>query len=343
MTRLAVRRLALGVLLSLPPPLLRLMAGGGVVHHAGRTLDPRLQFLATRALAGLTLLSPEEARRAVAEAQARTAAPVDPSVSVEALSVQGGDGPVAVRAYRPQGQDPAAPLMVFAHAGGGVMGDLDTAHPFCALLAGVSRGPVLSVDYRLAPEHRFPAGFEDLLAAYHWGRQNAARFGAPPAEAAIGGDGAGASLAAAVCQALHDAGEPQPALQLLIQPWMDIAPPPPAAGPDVFPLSRGLMAWCAGHYLRPGDDPADPRISPGRRSDLSGLAPAVLATAGFDLTAARAEAYGQALREAGVPVIWRRYDSLAHGFTAVAGVVPAAERACREIAGLVRGVARTPA
>jgi len=197
---------------------------------------------------------------------------------------------------------------------------------------------VLSVDYRLAPEHRFPAGLEDVLAAYRWARDNSVRFGAPDGRVAIGGDSMGGAFAAVLAQEMKRTGEPQPSLQLLIYPAVDVASETQSMTTyaDAYPLSRPTMEWFMGHYLGPDADPADPRVSPIRCEDLAGLAPALVITAGFDPLVDQGEAYAKRLRDAGVPVVYRCYDSLAHAFTAFTGVVPAADIACREIAGLVR-------
>ena len=334
------QRTIVRTLLSLPAPMLRLMAGGGVVYQGGRTLDPRLQYLAAQARGAqpLTAFSPQEARVGSTLSLAVMTGDLEPGVRVEALEIPGPGGAIPARLYRPDAQDSQAPLMVFGHFGGGVIGDLETCHAFCSILAKTARGPVLSVDYRLAPEHRFPAGLEDMLAAYRWGRDNAERFGAPLAQAAIGGDSMGGNFAAVVCQELKKAGEPQPTLQLLIYPWVDVACESASMTTygDAFPLTRATLDWFAGHYMGPGDSPADPRLSPLRAADLSGLAPAVVVTAGFDPLLDQGEAYARRLKEAGVPVIYRCYDNLAHGFTAMTGAAPAADAACREIAGLVR-------
>jgi acetyl esterase/lipase len=319
---------------------LRLMSGGGVVYQGGRTLDPRLQYIAAQARREppLYTLPPEAARRVSAGMVALLTAPPEPGVRTETLEIPGPAGAIPARAYRPHSQDAEAPLLIYAHFGGGVLGDLETCHSFCTLLAATGRGPVLSVDYRLAPEHRFPAGLEDVLAAYRWGRDNAERFGAPVAQAAIGGDSWGATLAAVVCQDLKRAGEPQPVLQLLIYPGTDVACESASVTTyaDAFPLSKALMDWSMGHYMGPGDDPADPRLSPLKAKDLTGLAPAIVVTAGFDPLLDQGEAYARRLKDAHTPTIYRCYDALAHGFTAFTGAVPAADTACREIAGLVR-------
>lgn len=338
MASAAAQRLIARALLSLPAPLLRLMAGGGVVYKGGRTLDPRLQFLAAQARKrpAVESQSPEEARRGETAGVTALTGDLEPGVRWEPLSVPGGAGDIPARLYRPDGQDPAAPLMVWAHMGGGVIGTLETSHCFCALLARITRAPVLSVDYRLAPEHRFPAGLDDVMAAYRWARDRAAAYGATGV--AVGGDSMGGNFAAIVCQELKRAGEPQPELQLLVYPCTDAASQAPSMTTyaDAFPLTSGMMAWFLGHYLGPDDDPTGVRLSPLREKDLSGLAPAVIATAGFDPLTDQGEAYAKALRDAGVTVRYRCYDSLCHAFTAFTGAVPAADAASREIAALVR-------
>ncbi|MGH6911230.1 MAG: alpha/beta hydrolase, partial [Phenylobacterium sp.] len=167
---------------------------------------------------------------------------------------------------------------------------------------------------------------------------NTARFGAPAGRVAIGGDSMGGNFAAVVCQELRRAGEPQPWLQLLIYPCVDVASQTASMSTyaDAFPLSRPLMDWFVGHYIGPGDDPADPRLSPINAKDLAGLAPALVVTAGFDPLIDQGLSYARALKAAGVPVVYRCYDALAHGFTAFTGAVPLADVACREVAGLVR-------
>ena len=336
----ALQKIMLNTMLSLPTPVLRMLAGGGVVFQGGRTLDPRFQFLANAAKGAPPMASvpPELARAGSAGGLAAVAGRPEPGVAIESLSIDGPGGLIPLRAYRPASTDPSAPLMVFAHFGGGVIGDLETCHVFCTILARLTHGPVLSVDYRLAPEHKFPAGLEDVLAAYRWGRDNAERFGAAAGRVAIGGDSMGGGFAAIVAQEMKRTGEPQPVLQLMIYPAVDLASETLSMRTyaDAYPLSRSTMEWFVGHYLGPDADPSDPRASPSRSNDLSGLAPAIVVTAGFDPLVDQGEAYAKQLREAGVPVVYRCYDALAHAFTAFTGAVPCADVACREIAGLVR-------
>ncbi len=336
----ALQKFVVQALMTLPTPILRLMSGGGVVYQGGRTLDPHFQFLTAgaRRLPPVYTLEPGHARAASAKGLALLAGKRESGVRVENLAIDGPGGKIPLRAYRPDDQDSGAPLMVFAHFGGGVIGDLETCDAFCSIIAKVARCAVLSVDYRLAPEHRYPAGLEDTLAAYRWGRDNAARFGAPAGKAAIGGDSMGGNFSAILAQEMQRAGEPQPALQLLIYPAVDVASETQSmiTYADAYPLSRPIMEWFMGHYMGPEVDPADPRLSPIKTEDLSGLAPAIVITAGFDPLVDQGECYAKRLKDAGVPVIYRCYDPLAHGFTAFTGAVPAADVACREIAGFVR-------
>ena len=336
----ATQKAVLKVILSLPSPILRAMSGGGVVYKGGRTLDPRFQFFAHAAkkLPPMSSLSPAEAVAGSARGLAAVQGPLEPGVRTESLSIEGPNGAIPCRAYRPELQDSAAPLIVYAHMGGGVIGDLETCHAFCSILARICRTAVVSVDYRLAPDHKFPAGLEDVLAAYRWARDNTARFGAAPVPPAIGGDSMGGNFAAIVAQEMKRKGEPQPAVQILIYPAVDVASETPSMTTyaDAYPLTRATMDWFMGHYMGADADPADPRLSPDKTADLSGLVPAVIATAGFDPLVDQGEAYAKRLQAAGSPVAYRCYDSLAHGFTAFTGAIPAADGACREIAGLVR-------
>lgn len=335
----ALQKLLMRQVLSLPTPVLRGITGGGVVYRGGRTLDPHLQFLAyaARREAPLSTLAPEEARVLWAQRRAVSVGRPEPDVAVEALTIEGPRGAIAARLYRPPSQDQDLPLMVFLHPGGGVVGDLDTSHAFCSLLAKIAHLPVLSADYAKAPEDRFPAGFEDAMAAWRWGRDNAVRFGAPEGQAAVGGESMGANFAAGITQACRAAGERQPPLQLLICPMVDMASEAASVAlyAEAWPLSWATIQWSVGQYLGPEDDPADPRISPLRSPDLTGLAPAVVATTGFDPLLDQGEAYAKALATAGVPLIYRSYDNLAHGFTGFAGLVPAAADAAREVSSLV--------
>ncbi len=340
MADFSLTRLMIRAALALPTPILRAFSGGAAEVRGGRTLDPRFQFLFHAAPPSLSR-SPgevEDERIAAARGVALMTALAEPGVITEDLSIEGPGGDLPVRIYRSSRVDPQAPMMVYAHGGGGVVGDLETSHAVCSLIAAISRGPVLSVAYRLAPEHRFPAGLEDMAAAWRWACDNAERYGARPGTAAVGGDSAGANFAAVLCQEMKRVGARQPALQLLICAPLNLASEAPSMalyGDGTF-VTRARIQWARDHYLGAQADPADPRLSPALSEDLAGLAPAVIAAAGFDPVVDHGEAYARALKAAGVPVTYRCYDSLPHGFTAFGGVVPAAQAAMRQIAGLVR-------
>ncbi len=327
------------LLLKLPPAWLVRLSGGAPIMIGGRTMDPHMQFVVHGASRqpGLSTLSPEEARRVSDEAIAALAPPPEPGVASRDFMLKAPKREIPVRLYQPGTQDPARPLMVYLHMGGGVIGGLETSHAFCALLASRTRAPVLSVDYRLAPEHKFPAGLEDGLFAYEWALRHAAEFGAPAGEASVGGDSMGGNFAAVIAQEMRRNDMPLPSLQLMIYPATDLARDYPSRTlfGDVYPLQTKTMDWFMAHYLHEEDDRADPRISPCQEPRLDGLPPAIIVTAGFDPLVDEGAAYARHLEEAGVPVDHSCHDSLVHGFTAFMGVSPAARAACEDIAARV--------
>ena len=220
-----------------------------------------------------------------------------------------------------------------------MVGDLDTHDGACRFLAAHAGATVLSVDYRLAPEHPFPAAVEDAVAAFRWAARHAAELGADPARIAVGGDSAGGNLAAGVCLLTRDAGGPQPAMQLLLYPATD------AIGGQASrdALRRGLPAHPADMELVRGPLPArrhrsttDPLASVLRAPDLSGLPPAYVATAGFDPLRDEGEAYAARMREAGVQVALRRHPGLIHSFANMTAICRTARAAMLEVAGALR-------
>ncbi len=328
------------MLLKLPGSWLVKMSGGKPVEIEGRTLDPRFQFIAQGAKRQppMTSLPAAEARAASAAGLAMFA-----DTPVSGVSWSDSDIPsrashrIPVRIYRPDNQDPKAPVMVYYHFGGGVIGDLETCHVFCTMLAAKARCPIVSVDYRLAPEHKFPAGLNDCLDAYEWALRNAAKHGAPAGVATVGGDSMGGNFSAIVAQEMMRERKPMPLLQLLIYPATEIEEEFPSyrAFGETYPLDAETMRWFMEAYIPEGQSRTDVRLSPARETRLEDLPPAIIATAGFDPLVDDGAAYAQLLRGAGVDVTYRCYDSLAHGFTAFTGVVPAARQACEEIASLV--------
>lgn len=333
-------------LLKLPPSWLVRLSGGKPVEIAGRTLDPYFQFLAHGAARQPPMSSqqPGAARAASAEALQMLAPPADPGVTTEDFKLEAHGREIPVRLYRPSEQDADVPMMVYLHMGGGVIGDLEICHRFCEILTTKTMGPVLSVDYRLAPEHKFPAGLQDSIFAYEWALKNAENYGAPAGRASVGGDSMGGNFTAIIAQEMQRQHKPIPELQLMIYPTTEIDCDRPSRKlfGETYPLSSETMDWFMSHYVPDGWDVNDVQISPGRAADLSGLPPAVLVTAGFDPLCDEGEAYAQRLEGAGVSTIFKCYDALAHGFTAFTNVSPAADAACHEIAQFVRDAYNKP-
>ena len=335
----AIQKHLLKAVLALPKPVLRAASGGRAVYVGGRTLDPRFQFLvhAAKHYASTEGLSEDKARQTRAQQLALVAGASEPGVHLEDLSLEGPHGPIPARFYRGEEQDPQMALIVYAHAGDDVDERFEGCDAFCSILARCGRAPVLAIPCQPTPERRFQACFEDILAAYRYGRDHADRFGAPRGVAAIAGDSVGGAFAAILCQTLRRLGEPQPALQLLLYPWVDLSSQSQSMTDYAdATLPSDAEPWAADRFLGPDDNPADPGISPLKAQDLSGLACAVVITAGFDPLVDQGEEYARRLREAGASLVYRCYDHLVHGFAAFTGVVPAADTACREIAGIVR-------
>jgi acetyl esterase len=329
-------RLALRSLLSLPPPVLRALSGGAATYKAGRTLDPRLQFLShyARAAAPEAPQAPVEVRVQVAASERDLAGTIEPGVQVETLTVPGPGGPLEARLYRPARGPATEALLLWLPSGGGVGPGLLRDEPLCSMLAALGGCVVLAVQPRPAPEHRFPAPLDDALAAWRWCSAEAARLRAPEGRLAVGGADFGGGLAAAVART----AEVKPVLQVLVTPWLEMASEAASMRvfADAWPLTAADVAWRAGQVLGAEGDPGDPRASPLKAPDVSGAPPAVVVTAGFDPLTDQGEAYARRLRQAGVPVAYRCFDALTHDFHVMTGVIPAADLACRETAALVR-------
>jgi acetyl esterase len=286
------------------------------------SLDPQIATLLERVNEAPPLSSgtPEEGREAFRALNA-LAAQFAPEVAVGSVEDVSG-GPVPMRVYRPSG-DALATLM-FIHGGGFVIGDLDSYDAQCRVLCSRAGATVVSVDYRLAPEHPFPAGVEDALAALEWVAANEA------GPFAIGGDSAGGNLSAVTAQAWDG----DLAVQLLIYPVTDMHTERASLeenGEGLF-LTRDDMEWFNGHYLGGDDDlRSDPRVSPALAEDLSGLPPALIYTAQYDPLRDDGDAYAEALSAAGVKVVHRRFEGLIHGFFALGPLSQAAQSAVEQI------------
>ncbi|ANI39232.1 alpha/beta hydrolase [Mycolicibacterium vaccae] len=303
----------------IPDPVKRLLLGGRATTIDGNTLDTTMQLmLAGQRVLGLDgLVADDDYVTARAQLDLLSGSfKVGITVSgVTDLTVPGGAGPRRARHYRTDA--PAAPLLVFFHGGGHVIGSIESHDDLCREICRRGEVHVLSVDYRLAPEHPAPAGAVDAYAAYLWAREHAAELGADPHRVAVGGDSAGGNLAALVAIRARDEKSPPPALQLLLYPVTDYQGETRSKTlfSRGFFLTRHDMDWFSERFVGPSElDGTDPRVSPLRAGDLSGLPPALLVTAGFDPLRDEGRQYAEALRTAGTAVDYREYGSLIHGF-----------------------------
>jgi acetyl esterase len=304
----------------IPTAARRVLTGGRAVIIDGNTLDPTLQLMLSGLHAvgidGLVVDDDPAASRAQMHEMLLGFPGPQIHVTVNDISLPGPAGEIPARHYRPA-SGVAAPLLVFYHGGGWTIGDLDSHDALCRLTCRDAGIHVLSVDYRLAPEHRAPAAVEDAYAAFQWAYEHAAELGATPGWVAVGGDSAGGNLAAVVCQLARDAGGPTPVLQWLIYPRTDFAGQTRSMSLFArgFLLTKRDMDWFESQYLKgSGIDKTDPRVSPLLAESLSGLAPALIAVAGFDPLRDEGENYAAALRAAGTAVDLRSMGSLTHGF-----------------------------
>jgi acetyl esterase len=327
-------------LMALPPGVQVRLSGGAPVEVDGQRLAPEVQLLlALRDRTGakpMSALSPERARRASRREGLAFAGRPTPVGAVRDLEIPAAHGPLAARHYAPDEPGGPHPLLVYLHGGGFVIGDLDVYDEPCRLLCRHAGVHVLSVDYRLAPEHPFPAAVDDAAVALEWGQAHARELGADPDHVAIGGDSAGGNLAAV---ASREAAV-RPCAQLLIYPAADPTSEHPSVQlfADGFFLTRADRDWYHGHYI--GPDPSDDPLANPLAGDVAGLPPTLLVTAAFDPLRDEGEAYADALRAAGVPVLSRRFDGLIHGFLNMTGVSPASRAAVTEIGGTLRALAR---
>jgi acetyl esterase len=290
-------------------------------------VDPSIQVLLD-SLAGTD--TPDLSEQSVEEARAMMAmltlvdGEPEPVDDVTTRTIPGPAGDIPVRIYRKR-SDGAQPVLVWYHGGGWVIGDLESGDPTARKLANRSGAVVVSVDYRLAPEHPFPAAVDDCWAALEWVAAHAAEIGGDPSRLAVGGDSAGGNLAAVVAVTAADAGGPALRHQLLVYPAVDLTfshPSIDSNGEDYL-LTKKAMVWFVDHYL--GDqDPKDTRVSPLYVDDLSGVAPATVYTAEFDPLRDEGGAYAARLAEAGVDCDHRCFDGMIHGFFGMGTITPVA-------------------
>jgi acetyl esterase len=332
--RTRVERLALGGVLKLPAPLCGAAASlTGPDVRAG--LDGRLRLLlaASALRPEMDTLTPEQARRQYDELYALMDVAKERVGKCEDLSFPGNGGDVQVRVYWPEGHtDALRPGVLFFHGGGHVIGSVAGYDHICRFLCNRLGAVLASVDYRLAPEHKFPTAAEDAIAAWQWFRAQASSFGADPTRLGVMGDSAGGNLAAVVCQQAIARTLPMPAAQCLIYPQVDgrMIDESVSRYAEHLGLTRSLIHWFRNHYYRSLSDAQQPMASPLLAANVDHLPPALVIVA-RDPLRDQGLAYAARLRRAGVEVVERDYDHLVHGFFGMGGVVPAARNAILEI------------
>lgn len=291
-------------------------------------LDPRakrfLDTLAAMNPPGALSLSVAERRAALAHLLSFCGPPEEVG-SVAQLTLPGPEGALALRTYEPRGARPGEPLpgLIYFHGGGLVAGSLDTHDPICRSLANASGCRVLSLDYRLAPEHPFPAAVEDGCAATAWIAAHAGALGVDPQRLGVGGDSAGATLAAVVCQAVTSAPHSPLAFQFLLCPITDFAADSPSrrAFGEGYLVDHETLEHDLKYYLPSHIERADPRVSPLRTLSVAGLPPTAVHTAEFDPLRDEGQAYAEKLTAAGIPTIYRCHPGMIHLFYGMRGLL----------------------
>ena len=289
-------------------------------------------------------LTPQEIRAdraAHADVMAALAGPRQEVARVEDRTIPGPAQPIPVRVYWPEAGK-KLPALVYYHGGGWVIGNLDSVDRSCRALANASGCVLISVDYRLAPEHKFPAAVEDADAAVRYVAEHAAEFDIDPNRIAVGGDSAGANLATVACLIARDRGGPKIAFQLLVYPVTDYDDDRASSHEFAqgYFLTRPMMDYFWGHYLAQPVDGRNPHASPIKAESLAGLPPAMVITAECDPIRDQGEAYAQRLRESGVPVSLKRYEGAIHVFFNLAGVVDSGRQAIADAGAALRTALR---
>jgi acetyl esterase len=277
--------------------------------------------------------------RALLERLAAIGGPPAEVARVEDRTFAGPAGDVPVRIYRPTDDAGPQPVLVWFHGGGWVLGSIEGSDLTCRNLAAQSGVVIVSVGYRLAPEHPYPRGLDDCYAALVWVTATAGDLGVDPDRVAVGGDSAGGNLAAVVALAARDRGGPALRFQLLVYPVTDALMSHPSVRDNGqgYMLTDDSMKWFIELYLGDRGDPKDPLVSPVYADDLSGLPPALVITAEYDPLRDEGEAYGTRLQQDRVAAKVSRYDGMIHGFFSMGAIVDAARRATGEAADALRG------
>jgi acetyl esterase len=309
-------------------------------------LDPQAQALIASMAGGKPVeqMTVQEMRDGLEQRTRLTGGIPEPVDQVISGEVPGANGAIPVRIYVPQGSRPM-PGLVYFHGGGWARGSLETHDPLCRSLANAGGCIVVSVDYRMAPEHTFPAAIDDALAATRWVANNAQQLGIDPRNLAVGGDSAGGNLAAAVALVLRDEGGPPLVHQLLLYPVTDhnFDTGSYLENAEGYMLTREAMRFYWRIYLRNEADADDQRASPLRARDFSNLPAALVITAEFDPLRDEGRAYAERLRDAGTPVVYSEYAGMVHGFATTAGVLDKGKQAVQEAGAALRDAFRVGA
>ena len=326
-------------LLRLPPALIASLLGKRRRVIRGVALDPTAQlalelFKLTRR-PPLDQLGPQAARVEFAKLLPISDVAPRPLLQVTDRSIPGPAGDIAIRVYRDR--PGVVPGLLYVHGGGFVVGNLDTHDPPLREVCHQAGCAIVAVDYRLAPEHPFPAALDDAAAAWSWLQAHAAELEIDPQRVALGGDSAGGNLTAALCQMLRDGGHKHPAAQVLLYPVTDMLNRAPSRDEyaDGLFLERALVDWFTQSYLPSPELKRDPRVSPALARDLRGLPPALVLTCGFDPLQDEGKAYGAQLQEAGVDVEFVHYPEQIHGIFGMGGAIPAGRDAIARVAGFL--------
>jgi acetyl esterase len=300
-------------------------------------LDPEVETLLKemqeQGASPVYTMSPEEARKEKNPFFISLGGPPEEIGGVRDITVPGPAGEIPLRVYTPDGDGPF-PALVYFHGGGWVICNLDTHDSVCRALAKQASCVVVSVDYRLAPEHKFPAAAEDAFAATLWVAENAAKLDVDPARLAVGGDSAGGNLTAVVCLMARGKGEPSLVHQVLIYPVTDVSNMDTNSyreHAEGYILTKEGMRYYRDHYVRDANDLANPHVSPLLAQSLNGLPPATIITAELDVLTDEGEAYAERLRQAGVPVNYTCYEGMIHAFWNLGGVLSSARKAREEV------------
>jgi len=295
-------------------------------------VDPQIQVLLDRGTGvPATHTLPVDVARAQYEARIALMAPPAGIAGVREQTIDGPSDQLRIRIYTPHGAGPF-PLLVFFHGSGFVLCSLDTHDGMCRNLCAGAGCVVASVDYRLAPEHKFPAGLEDCLHATRWVALHAGQLGGDPSRIVVGGDSAGGNMAAVTAIRVRDEGGPALCGQLLLYPVTDYHTPGTPSyeeNAEGYGLTRDTMKWFWAHYLRDPSEGTNSHASP-LAPDLSSLPPALVITAEYDPLRDEGEIYAKKLRTAGVPTALSRYDGVNHGFMFWVGIVDKADAAMNE-------------